>query len=291
VIDVGALGKRHRRQAIAALALLRWSPSYDLKGLVPPASNSEGFATVAPMLPRAILFDLDDTILQAYGGQPEAWLSVTAEFASELAPLLPHEITTAIVAFSRAFWLSADRQWRMRPKEARRKVVAGAFAALARAGRPTPSLELAQRLADRFSAYREEQMCLFPDAHQVIDALRASGTRLGLVTNGAGALQRAKIVRFDLVRRFDYIQIEGEHGFGKPEERAYRHAMDALGVDARETWMIGDNLEWEVAAPQRLGIFAIWFDSVGKGLPEGTGVRPDRIIGRLSELLQAADFA
>ena len=36
--------------------------------------------------------------------------------------------------------------------------------------------------------------------------------------------------------------------------------MEALGVTAPETWMIGDNLEWEVVAPQRLGIYAIWID-------------------------------
>ena len=73
-----------------------------------------------------------------------------------------------------------------------------------------------------------------------------------------------------LTHRFDHIQIEGEHGFGKPEERAYLHAMEALGVTAPETWMIGDNLEWEVEAPQRLGIFAIWIDVHGAGLPAGS---------------------
>jgi putative hydrolase of the HAD superfamily len=29
--------------------------------------------------------------------------------------------------------------------------------------------------------------------------------------------------------------------------------MQALGVTAPETWMIGDNLEWEIEVPQRLG--------------------------------------
>jgi putative hydrolase of the HAD superfamily len=59
----------------------------------------------------------------------------------------------------------------------------------------------------------------FPDAHNVIDALRARGTRLALVTNGASEAQRAKIDRFDLANRFDHFQIEGEHEFGKPDER------------------------------------------------------------------------
>ncbi len=107
------------------------------------------------------------------------------------------------------------------------------------------------------------------------------------MTNGAAEIQRGKIARFDLAHRFDHIQIEGEHGFGKPDERAYRHAMQALGVTAPETWMVGDHLEWEVAAPQRLGIFAIWHDALGEGLPAESAVKPDRIIRRLTELLPA----
>ena len=109
--------------------------------------------------------------------------------------------------------------------------------------------------------------------------------RLALVTNGAADIQRAKIDRFSLAGLFDHLQIEGEHGFGKPEAVAYLHAMRALGVEARDAWMVGDNLEWEVAAPQRLGIYAIWHGHLGRGLPPTSAARPDRIITRLSELL------
>jgi FMN phosphatase YigB (HAD superfamily) len=38
-----------------------------------------------------------------------------------------------------------------------------------------------------------------------------------------------------------------------------------LGVGPHETWMVGDNLEWEIVAPQRLGIYAIWHDGAGLG--------------------------
>jgi putative hydrolase of the HAD superfamily len=128
-------------------------------------------------------------------------------------------------------------------------------------------------------------MFVFPGAHDAIDALKALGVKLALVTNGGALTQRAKVERFALTHRFDHIQIEGEHGFGKPEERAYLHAMDALGVKARDTWMIGDNLEWEVVAPQRLGIYAVWMDTHGEGLPPGSLIKPDRIIRSLTELL------
>ena len=49
--------------------------------------------------------------------------------------------------------------------------------------------------------------------------------------------------------------------------------------------MIGDNLEWDVAAPMRLGITGIWHDRFRTGLPEGSPVRPDRIVYGVGELL------
>jgi putative hydrolase of the HAD superfamily len=235
-------------------------------------------------LPRAMLIDLDDTILSAYGRPEIAWNFIASEFADEFAPLAPREVAAAIVASARAFWSTAEAAWRMKLAEARQEVVRGGFAALAATGQVL-SDDLAIRLADRFTAYRDEQMFVFPGAHEAIDALKARGVKLALVTNGAAEIQRAKIERFALEHRFDHIQIEGEHGFGKPDERAYRHAMQALDVSAGDTWMVGDNLEWEVEVPQRLGIYAIWIDVHGDGLPQDSHVKPDRIIRSLTELL------
>jgi putative hydrolase of the HAD superfamily len=238
-----------------------------------------------PALPAAMLIDMDETILSAYGKPEKAWLAVAEEFTTELGPLTPAEVSAAVAAAGKAFWDTADAHWRLKLNEARYIVVANGFATLADAGRPTMDQDFCIRMADRFNAYRDENMQLFPGAHDAIDALKARGVKLALVTNGAGPVQRAKIVRFALEHRFDHIQIEGEHGFGKPEERAYLHAMEALGVTARDTWMVGDNLEWEVVTPQRLGIYAIWIDAHGDGLPEGSTIKPDRIIRSLTELL------
>ncbi len=241
-------------------------------------------ATKTTKLPRAMLIDMDDTILSAYGRPEIAWNTIAAEFADEFAPLSPYQVAAAVLASARTFWTAAGAEWRLKLEEARRVVVRDSFAALAAAGHALPE-DLATRLADRFTAYREEQMFIFPGAHDAIDALRALGVRLALVTNGAAETQRAKVERFELSHRFDHIQIEGEHGFGKPEARAYLHAMEALGVTAPDTWMVGDNLEWEVEVPQRLGIYAIWMDVHGEGLPPGSTVKPDRIIRSLGELL------
>ena len=240
-----------------------------------------------PEFPRAVLFDLDDTIIRAYGRPEIAWQTVIGEFTEALAPLAPGAVLAAIRASADVFWAEPERHrvWRQRLREARREIVAAGFAELEKTGPAVPPRAVQERLADRFSDYRNENLSLFPDAHATLDALRDRGVRLALITNGAALHQREKIARFDLAHRFDHIQIEGEHGFGKPEERAYRHALAALGAAPREAWIVGDNLEWEVIAPQKLGLFAIWMDAYGDGLPDGHAARPDRIIRALGELL------
>ena len=240
-------------------------------------------------LPTAILFDLDDTLLAAFGGAQRQWQRVVAEFAEHLVPHPPDDVIAAMLAYSQYLWADATRHkyWRHRIGEARRHIVANAFAKLteARGHRPPPP-EICDALADRFNELQEAELRMFPGAHETLDRLKELGVKLALVTNGAAAPQRKKVERFALEHRFDHIQIEGEHGFGKPEEQAYRHALQSLGVAAHETWMVGDNLEWEVVAPQRLGIYAIWYDGYGVGLPPGSPIRPDRIIRTLPELLE-----
>lgn len=238
-------------------------------------------------LPTAILFDLDDTLLVAFGPSQSQWQRTIAAFADRLGALEAETLAAAIRESTTELWADPGRHkhWRHRIDEARRKIVADAFVALAAAGHPVPAQAIGDAMADAYNALHDEELKMFPDAHETLDRLRELGLKLALITNGAAAPQRAKVVRFALEHRFDHIQIEGEHGFGKPEERAYTHAMEVLGVGPRETWMVGDNLEWEVTAPQRLGIHAIWHDGYGNGLPPDSLIKPDRIIRRLSELL------
>jgi putative hydrolase of the HAD superfamily len=235
--------------------------------------------------PRAILFDLDETIL-TFGRRLDQLASVAQDFARG-GLVTAETLADAVDRHMSAFWADAARRedWRARPAEAMRMVVAGAFAEVAAVGAaPHLDRDAAHRFADAFRLLRTAQIRPFAGAIETLDALRATGVRMALVTNGPADIQRAKIDRFDLARRFDHVQVEGECGFGKPEARAYRHALEALDAAPAEAWMVGDNLEWEVAAPQKLGLYAVWCDPYEVGLPAGATARPDRIIRSLTEL-------
>ncbi len=145
--------------------------------------------------------------------------------------------------------------------------------------------DLAIMAATRYRGIRDDSIALFPETIQCLEDLNAAGIGLAMITNGTGSGQREKIDRFGLERYFDHILIEEELGFGKPELAVYETAMATLGSKPNETWCVGDNLEWEVAAPQRLGIHAIWVDRSAVGVPADRDIVPDRIIRSLAELL------
>ena len=105
----------------------------------------------------------------------------------------------------------------------------------------------------------------------------------GLVTNGHPTFQRRKLERFDLARHFDAILIEGEWGVGKPDPSIFREALSRMNARPESAWMVGDNLEADIAGAQAVGMTAVWIDHAGEGAP--TTAQPNRIVRKLADLL------
>jgi putative hydrolase of the HAD superfamily len=227
-------------------------------------------------LPHAVLVDLDDTIVDG-SAVVDCW-----KVACECCPPdVEPRVLAEILRLRDWYWSDPERhrQGRLDLSAARRHI-----AGLALDNIGYDAAGLADRIAERYDQCRDERTVLFPDAVRMLTWLREGGCRLALVTNGAAAMQRQKIARFDLERWFDVILVEGELGFGKPDERIYQMALTALAAAPRDTWMIGDNLEWDVEQPQKLGLTGIWVDRTGAGVPASSAVRPDLVIRSLAEL-------
>ena len=232
-----------------------------------------------PSLPRAVLLDLDDTILNDSQNVEDCWRVACADLEGIDTPLL----IGAIDRVRNWFWSDADRHrtGRLDLPTARRAI---ARQALMEIGVDDPGL--ANRIGDRYCDERERRMHVLPDAVETVRWLRDQGCRLALLTNGGASGQRAKLRRFDLTGLFDLILIEGEIGYGKPDPRVFDRALRGLAVEAPEAWMVGDHLEWDVAQAQRMGVFGIWVDFRATGVPPDSTVTPDRIVRTLSELRQ-----
>ena len=231
--------------------------------------------------PRAMLVDLDDTIIDYHSGVDPCWRIVCADAAERVSGLDADELYREILQRRDWYWSDSERHriGRANLSDASISIVDWS---LRRLGFDLP--DLAHDLGLSYRGKREERAELFPGAVEALRRFRSHGIGLALITNGTRAAQRGKLERFDLEQHFDHIFIEGETGFGKPEQEVYLMAMAALGSEPADTWCVGDNLEWEVAAPQRLGIYSVWVDPTGVGPPAGSSVTPDRIVASIAEL-------
>jgi putative hydrolase of the HAD superfamily len=123
-----------------------------------------------------------------------------------------------------------------------------------------------------------------PGAEETLAALRVAVPRLGLVTNGAAAAQRAKLERFDLARHFDHVQIEGALGLGKPAARAFHHALAALGAAPERAVMVGNDFAFDVLGALGAGLDAVWIDVGAEGPPPEPAPRPYHAVRSIREV-------
>jgi len=229
-----------------------------------------------------MLFDLDGTILDWQTGMEQHWREACANGCAEFNGLDVESLLTAIRSRRDWFWQDAERAriGRLDLDAASATIVRDALADLG-----ATQDGAAEAIASDYRARRFAALTPYPAAIETLEALRARGVRMALITNGGAKTQRRSIDRFRLAPFFDCIVVEGEFGCGKPDERVFRHALSAVACEARETWMIGDNLEADIATPVLLGMYAIWVDEAGAGLPDGAPSTPHRIVRAIRELV------
>ena len=246
-------------------------------------------------LPQAIIFDLDDTIVDDSSDVAACWEQTCREAAARIAGLDPVALRAAIERERDSFWSDPGRllAGRLDLRAASTSIVGQALRSL---GLNVPVA--AAEIANRYRDLREDRITLLPGAIETLAWFRSRGVRLGMATNGSSAGQRAKIARFGLAPYFDCIIVEGEFGLGKPHREVYEALFAALGAEPAKMWSVGDNLEFDVAAPQSFGVYGIWVDRDSEGLafaavsslgarPSRTSIQPDRIIRSIGELIEA----
>ncbi|MEM6554070.1 MAG: HAD family hydrolase [Planctomycetota bacterium] len=234
--------------------------------------------------PRAILFDLDDTVLDTTLSATRVWRRTAAAFADEIGR--PAAEIDAVLDRARVWYWSDPGRNAAGRLDVRRSRVEVTHHGLLDLG--IDDAGLAERFAGFYGDHRVGTMRPFEGAIETLRHFHDAGVPMALLTNGDAAGQREKVEHFDLARWFRAVLIEGELGFGKPDDRVYERALSACGVlPERSVWCVGDSLPWEVRRPQELGLAGVWVDWEGIGLSADAGVRPDRVVRRIAELVDA----
>jgi putative hydrolase of the HAD superfamily len=216
-------------------------------------------ATLRDVL-KAVLFDVDFTLFRP-GPElgPEGYRRVGERHGLELDPARYDDARIAAIET-----LQADREL-VHDEEVwiafTEQIVIGM------GGDPSGSRACAEEMVREWE--RHENFTLFEDTLPVLEELRRHGLRIGLISNGARDLEEFAAHH---ALEVDAMVGSRSHGRVKPDPSIFNAALDALGVAAEETAMVGDSYADDIEGARRLGMRAIFLDRNGV-LPD----EPDRI--------------
>src|SRR5262245_40661423 len=261
--------------------------------------------------PRAVVFDLDETLIVEDRAVEEA-LRATASTVAERHGVDAGKIAASVRSAARARWRATPTwAWCHAIGISSSEGLCGDFAgegddlAALRAllpayragawhdalkGHGIDDPETAAALAHAYVEEDARRRVPYPEAERVLAALRPRA-RLALLTNGASRVQRDKLERSRLSRWFDAIVVSGEVGVGKPDRRAFDPVLSALRVAAADAVMVGDSLERDVLGARNAGMRSAWVDRAGRRTPPEGSPAPDwRLddLGALPDLLARA---
>jgi putative hydrolase of the HAD superfamily len=133
------------------------------------------------------------------------------------------------------------------------------------------------------SAY-SNSITVEPEVLQTVAALRASGYRIGLVSNVSllPHLMRGDLDRLGLGAYLDASVFSSEVGVRKPDPRIFLEALKRVGSTPAETVFVGDRLYDDVSGAQAVGMRAVFTRQFRQ--EEDPQVEPDAVIDHLSEL-------
>ena len=137
----------------------------------------------------------------------------------------------------------------------------------------------------RFPELLSYQSILLPHALETVRAI-AERLPVALVTNGATVTQEGRMARSPLKDLISGMVISESAGVSKPRPEIFRLALEPLGVRPREALMVGDGVNSDIRGANNAGIDACWLNPGGKELPGG--VHAEYVI---SDIRQCAAIA
>jgi HAD superfamily hydrolase (TIGR01509 family) len=147
------------------------------------------------------------------------------------------------------------------------------------------STEMVARICRACAAPLGDLVKVEPDARSAMEAAKALGLRLAIITN-TGWRDDDDVRRDWMELGFDdlfetYVSSKSV-GFGKPHRRMFDEALDRIGVSASAAAIVGDQLARDVAGGRAAGLRTIWKRPRGHEGP--IDPEPDATITRLAEL-------
>jgi len=204
---------------------------------------------------RAVLLDVDDTLVDTRGAFTVAWRACCARY-------LPHADVEAVVRTWRADaggHYAAYAAGRLGYEEQRHLRVNALHAE--HGGPQLDEAGFAAWNALFESAFRSGWRA-FDDAGALLAELAERGVPVGMVTNAASDYQRLKLRTAGLPAPEVLVGVD-VLGVGKPDPRVFLEGARRLGLEPGEAAYVGDELHVDALGAQRAGLQGVWLDRPG----------------------------
>ena len=119
---------------------------------------------------------------------------------------------------------------------------------------------------------------LTPEAHSALDRARAAGWSFAVVTNGPTEMQSHKLASSGIGDLADAVCISQEVGVSKPDPLIFQTAAQRAGESLRGAWMIGDNLDADIAGGAGVGARTVWVKRDYDPLVYDSDAEPDHVV-------------
>jgi putative hydrolase of the HAD superfamily len=203
--------------------------------------------------PKAILFDLGDTILGNQHFDPVKGNARLLQFTER-----PHSISTEEVQHVAQ---ELDAQLNPLREESLLEFTVESFNRLLfeRLGvRLTlTSAQAASEFWDASISYSPE-----PGIGDVLHYLMDRGIPRGIISNSmfSGAVLETELNKHGLRSMFDFLLSSADYGIRKPHPLLFELALHRLGLEAQSVWFVGDKLETDIAGAKKVGLYAVWYN-------------------------------
>lgn len=98
-----------------------------------------------------------------------------------------------------------------------------------------------------------------PDTASTLEALRASGRRLGIISNASDDQDVQTLIDKAGIRSFfDVVVVSAAYGWRKPGKKIFDRALDHWKAGPDQAVMIGDTLPADILGANQAGIASIW---------------------------------
>jgi putative hydrolase of the HAD superfamily len=204
---------------------------------------------------RVVFFDVGETLVHPSPSFPELFARVVErEGHHVLVDDVVRASRTVTARFSQASLI--EERWTTSPERSRAFWVSVYELMLEGLGLPSDD-GLRDLLYDAFTDRTNYE--LFDDVRPVLQRLASDGYALGIISNFEAWLDDLLV---DLAVRevFSVRVISGIEGVEKPDPKIFRLALERAGVEAGEAAYVGDNPEFDVDPPARLGMFPVLID-------------------------------